>query len=70
MGSRIVIQLFRVFLVHGEHLVEDDFVLAVETGDLRDQGIKFCRVMRRGRINQRCQSLITVGEPGVVVVFH
>ncbi len=70
MGARIVIQLLRIFLMHRQYLIENDFILAVEPGNLRDQGIEFCRIVRRGRVDQRGQAFIAIGEPGIVIVLH
>jgi hypothetical protein len=39
MGARIVIQLLRIFLDAQTVPVENDFILAVEPRNLRDQGI-------------------------------
>jgi hypothetical protein len=41
--------------VDGKDLVENDFVLAVEAGNFRDQRVKFGNIVRLSGIDQRRQ---------------
>ncbi|MNL89827.1 hypothetical protein D3C87_2203960 [compost metagenome] len=60
MVTGILIQAFGIFLMNGKHLVEHDFVLTVEEGELGDKCVEFCGVVGRCRVNQRYQPLVAV----------
>jgi hypothetical protein len=68
--ARILVQGFGIFLVNRKHLVENDFILTVEAGHLRDKRIKLRDIVRSGGVNQRCQPLVTVVLPGILIRAH
>lgn len=53
--------------MYGQNLVEDNLILTIEARDFRYQGIEFGNIVRGGSINERCQPLVTVILPGILI---
>ena len=67
IAACVFIQAFGVLLMYRQHLVEHDFILAVELRNGGDERVKCRDVVGCGGINQRLEPLIAVGLPGLLI---